>query len=104
MPIGMLVALLTTLGISLAIFPHRGPIITCTEGSCCQWSTPDVTPVDPLVKLSLDSHALLPVYTYQKRVRKTKPVQLAIDRVNLLEFFFIFLASVESIGSTPSAM
>ena len=79
MPIGVVLELLATLGIFLAIFLHCGSVITCTEGSCCQSSTPDVTPTDPLVELSHDSHALLSVYTYQKRVRKPKPVQLAID-------------------------
>ena len=103
MPVSVLLALLATLGISLAIFPHCGPVITCMDSSCRQRSTSNVAPTNPFMELGHNSRALLSVYTYKKRMCKSEPVHLAINEGNLLELFFIFLASVESIGSTPSA-
>jgi len=82
-PIGVLLALLATLGISLAIFLHRGPVITCTKSPCCQSSTPDVAPTNPFMELDHNSRALLSVYAYKKRVCKPEPVQLAIDEGKL---------------------
>jgi len=82
-PIGMLLALLATLSVSLAVFPHRGPIISCVDSPCCQSSTPDVAPTNPFEELSHNSRALLSVYTYKKRVRKSEPVELVVDEGKL---------------------
>jgi len=82
-PIGVLLALLATLDISLAIFPNRGPVNTCTDSPCCQSSTPDVAPANPFMELGNNSRALLSVYAYKKRVCKPEPVQLAIDEGKL---------------------
>jgi len=84
MPIGVLLALLATLGISLAIFPHCGPVISCADSPCCQSSTPDVASTNPFVELGHNSRTLLSVYTYKKRVCKSEPVKLAIDEGKLV--------------------
>ena len=80
MLVGVLLALLATLGVSLAIFPHRGLVIACTDSPCCQRSTSNVAPANPLIELSHNPRALLSVYTHKKRVCKSEPVQLAVNK------------------------
>ena len=84
MPIGVLLALFAALGISLAIFPHCGRVIACTDSPCRQSSTPNVAPTNPFMELGHDSRALLSVYAYKQRVCKPEPVQLAVNKGKLV--------------------
>ena len=69
MPIGVLLALFTALGILLAIFSHGWPIVACTESPRGQSSTPNVASTYTLVELCHDPRALLAVYAFRKGVR-----------------------------------
>ena len=79
-PIGVLLALFATLGILLAVFSHRWPVVTCTQSPCGQSSTSDVASAYSFVELCHDSRALLAMYTFQERVSEPKPVQIAINQ------------------------
>ena len=82
-PIGVLLALLATLGVSLAIFSHRGQVIACTDSPCRQRSTSNVAPANSLMELSHNPRALLSAYTYKKGMCESKPVQLAVNKGKL---------------------
>ena len=64
MAIGVLLTLLATLCILLAVLPHCRPVVTCTEGSCGQSSTPNVTSAYPFMELGHDSCTFLSVHTF----------------------------------------
>ena len=83
MPIGVLLTLLATLCIHLAVLPHRWPVVTCTEDSCGQSSTPDVTSTYPFMELGHNSCTFFSVHTFQEWVREPKPIQLAINHCEL---------------------
>ena len=83
MPIGVLLALLAMLGVSLAIFSHRGPVIACTDSPCRQRSTSNVALANSLMELIHNPRALLSVYTYKEGVCESKPVQLTINKGKL---------------------
>ena len=84
MPVGVLLALLATLGMSLAIFPHCGPVIACADSPFRQRSTSNVAPTNPFMELSHNPRALLSMHAYKKRVCKSEPVQLADDKGKLV--------------------
>ena len=101
MPIGVLLALLATLCILLAILPHRWPVITCTESSCSQGSTPNLTPTYALMELGHDSCTFFSVHTFQECVCEPKPVQLAINHGELAGVL-VYLSSLRRIQREKS--